>query len=127
MPKGEGTEPLEISTSKEGQFLDKAHLAAEPAHFVKGKVLLSDGRPMPEGMRITLGANNIWDTQTVGLSGDGTFEIDNVPNGDYCISPSVRGYKTRGAATSNCDVPVKLAGEDTRGLVITLYPSEPRP
>jgi hypothetical protein len=126
MPKGEGTEPLEISTSKEGQFLDKVRLAAEPAHLVTGKVLLSDGRPMPEGMRLTLGANNIWDTQTIGINGDGTFEIDNVPNGDYCISPSVRGYKTRGTATSNCDVPVKLASEDIRGLTVTVYPTKPR-
>jgi hypothetical protein len=126
MPKGEGTEPVEISTSKEGQFLDKVHLAAEPAHLVTGRVSLSDGRPMPEGMRLTLGADDIWDTQTVGLSSDGTFEIDNVPDGDFCISPSVKGYKTRNVPNSNCDVPLKLAGEDRRGLGVTVYPTKPR-
>jgi hypothetical protein len=127
MPKGEATEPVEISTSKDGQFMDQVHLAAEPAHIVTGKVSLSDGRAIAEGMRLTLGANNIWDTQTVGLSGDGTFEIDNVPDGDYCITPSVRGYKTRDVPNSNCGLPVKVAGGDTRGLPITLYPSKPRP
>jgi Carboxypeptidase regulatory-like domain len=123
MPEGEGTEPVVIKTSENGQFLDHVRLAAEPAHIVAGKVTLSDGRAIAEGMRVTLGANNLWDTQTVGLSRDGTFQIGNVPDGDYCLRPSIRGYKTKGVARSNCDVPVKVTGGDTRGLAITLYPS----
>lgn len=40
MPNGEGTEPLEIKTSADGQFLDHVRLAAGPAHIITGKVLL---------------------------------------------------------------------------------------
>ena len=127
MPKGEGTEPVEIKTDKDGQFLDKVRLAAGPAHTVTGRVSLSDGRAVAEGMRVTLGANNLWDTQTVELSGDGRFEIGNVPDGDYCITPSVRGYTAREVPNSNCALPVKVTGGDTRGLAITLYPNKPRP
>ena len=127
MPEGEGTEPVEIKTSQDRQFLDHVRLAAGPAHIVTGKVTLSDGRAIAEGMRVSLNANHLWDTQTVGLRGDGTFEIANVPDGEYCLRPCVRGYTTRGVATSNCDVPVKVTGGDTRGLAITLYPTKPRP
>jgi hypothetical protein len=126
MPKGEGTQPVEIRTSQEGQYLDKAHLAANPAHVVTGKVSLSDGRPMPEGMRLIFSSPTIWDSQTVMLSKDGMFEIDNVPDGDFCIATSVRGYETKSVPNSNCDVPVKVAGEDQRGLGVTIYPTKPQ-
>jgi hypothetical protein len=124
MPKGEGTQPVEIRTSQEGQYLDKVHLAANPAHVVTGKVSLSDGHPMPEGMRLTLNADHIWDSQIVMLGKDGVFEIDNVPDGEFCIATSVRGYETRHLATSNCDVPIKVTGQDSRGLSVTVYPTK---
>jgi Carboxypeptidase regulatory-like domain len=127
MPKGEGTQPVEIRTSKEGQFLDNVHLAAEPAHVVMGRVSLSDDRPMPEGMRVTLSSDNIWDSQTVMLNKDGMFKIANVPDGDFCIVTSVKGYRTRSVPQSNCDVPVKVAGEDRRGLIVMVYPKKSRP
>jgi hypothetical protein len=127
MPNGEGTKPVEIKTSGDGQFLDHVRLAAGPAYIVTGKVSLSDGRAIAEGMRVTLDANDRWDTQTVRLSGDGTFEIANVPDGEYCLRPSVRDYITRSVATNNCDVRVNVMGRDIRGLAITLFPSKSRP
>jgi len=127
MPKDEGTQPVEVSTSQEGEYLGKVRLVAESAHVITGKVALSDGHPMPEGMRLTLGSDTIWDTQTVTLKGDGSFEITNVPNGDFCISPSVKDYKTKSVPNSNCDLPIKVAGADERDLNLTLYPAKPRP
>lgn len=93
MPKGEGTQPVEVRTNQEKQFLDKVQLVAYPAHTISGKLTLSDGHPIPEGMRLTLGSDRVWDTQTVTLNREGSFEIKNVPNGDFCISPSVKGYE----------------------------------
>jgi hypothetical protein len=126
MPKGEGTKPVEISTSQERQYLDRVHLAAEPAHVVTGKVSLSDGRPMPEGMRLTLASAMVWDSQIVMLNRDGSFQIDNVPDGDFCILTSVKGYEPRSVPNSDCDLPVNVAGKDRRGLTVIVYPTKPR-
>lgn len=126
MPKGEGTQPVEIRTSQEGQYLDKVRLAAEPSHIVTGKVSLSDGHPMPEGMRVIFSSPTIWDSQTVMLSKDGVFEINNVPDGDFCIATSVKGYETKSVPNSSCAMPVKVAGEDRRDLSVTIYPIKPR-
>lgn len=112
MPKGEGTQPVEVRTNQEKQFLDKVQLVADPAHTITGKLTLSDGHPIPEGMRLTLGSDRVWDTQTVTLNREGSFEIKNIPNGDFCISPSVKGYEAKSVSNSNCDVPIKIVGED---------------
>ncbi len=127
MPKGEGTPPVEVSTSKEGEFLDKIRLPTQSAYSLTGKVVLTDGHPMPEGMRLTLSSDRIWDTQTVTLNKDGSFEIKNVPNGDFCISPSVKGYETKRVPNSNCDLPIKVTGADERDVNLTLYPAKPQP
>lgn len=127
MPKGEGTKPLEIRTSHDKQYLDKVDLASEPAHSVTGKVLLSDGHSIPDGMRLTFASANIWDSQVVVLSRDGSFHIGNVPDGDFCMIPSVKGYETRGVPMSDCEVPVSVAGKDLQGIRVVVYPLVPRP
>ena len=127
MPKGGGTQPIEISTSQERQYLDKVHLAAEPAHVVAGKVSLSVGHPIPEGMRLTFASGTVWDSQVVMLGNDGSFQVGNVPDGDFCVIPSVKGYETRSVPNSDCDVPVSVAGKDLRGIHVVVYPIRPRP
>ena len=126
MPKGEGTQPVEVRTDQDKQYLDKISLAAGPAHTITGRITLSDGDPIPEGMRLTLSSENIWDSQTVTLNRDGAFNIQSVPNGEFCIRPSVRGYETKRIPNSNCDVPMKIAGEDKRDVDVILYPVKPR-
>jgi hypothetical protein len=125
-PKPKEIFRLDLRCMRPEQFIDQVRLAAGAAHTVSGKVSLSDGHAVGPGMRVILGSDNLWDTQTVGIAADGSFEIGNVPDGDYCLTPSVKGYRTRGVATSDCAVPVKVTGVDTRGLAITLYPSKPR-
>lgn len=122
MPNGKGTVPIEVSTTGEGQYLNKVRLEAEAAHVVTGRVTLSDGHPIPEGMRLMLMAEHIWDSDTVMLNKDGSFAIQNVPDGDFCISPSVKGYETRNMSKNNCDVPIKIAGQDQRDFHLVLYP-----
>jgi hypothetical protein len=99
---------------------------ADPAHTITGKLTLSDGHPIPEGMRLTLGSDRVWDTQTVTLNREGSFEIKNVPNGDFCISPSVKGYEAKSVPNSNCDVPIKIVGEDKGDVKVILYPVKPK-
>ncbi len=126
MPKGEGTPPLEVHTTREGEYLDKVRLLSESTHVITGRVALSDGHPMPDGMRLILVSEHVWDSQTVTLNGDGSFEINNVPNGDFCISPAVKGYETKRVPNSDCSVALKMAGADERNVSVILYPKKPR-
>lgn len=127
MPQGEGTPPVEVKTTREGEDLGNVRLIAGSAHVISGKVVLSDGQALPDGMRLILGSNRIWDSQTVNLNRDGSFEVKNVPDGDFCLSPSVRGYKTKHVSNGNCDVALKVTGTDERNVSVTLYPAKPRP
>ena len=54
---------------------------------------MSDGARIPDGMRITIAADRVWDSQTVLIGPDGTFDFRSLPMGKYEIFPSVRGYR----------------------------------
>jgi hypothetical protein len=85
MPKDLGTQAVEVSTTKEGEFLEKIRIVAEPAHMISGKIALSDGHPLTPGMRVILGSDSIWDSQVATLSADGFFELHSVPDGEFCL------------------------------------------
>ena len=86
------TAPAKLSTKRDNEEVNVGDIEIQPGYQLSGKVTLSDGAGMPSGMRITIGAKEGFDTQTVLLSPDGHFEFFNVPRGAYEIFPSVRGY-----------------------------------
>ena len=55
-------------------------------------MLLRDGKSIPDGMRVILTSQRVWDSQTALLDKDGRFKFLGLPQGDYSISPAVRGY-----------------------------------
>ena len=38
-------------------------------------MVLSDGKPIPPGMRVTVGTNQAWDNQMAHIGADGGFEF----------------------------------------------------
>ena len=89
------TNPAESSTARNGELLNVGDLQIIPGHQLRGKITLSDGAEIPDGMRVTISADRVWDTQTVIIAPDGTFEFRSLPTGRYDIFPSVRGYGLR--------------------------------
>jgi hypothetical protein len=89
------TNPVESSTARNGELLNVGDLQIIPGHQVRGKITLSDGTQIPDGMRVTISADRVWDTQTVVIAADGTFEFRSLPAGKYNIFPSVRGYELK--------------------------------
>ncbi len=87
------TAPMECRTGKDGEEADLGDIAIQPGHRVRGKVTLSDGAAIASGMRVSIGAEKAWDTQTVQLAPDGRFEFFGVAGGKYQISASVSGYQ----------------------------------
>jgi hypothetical protein len=64
-----------------------------PALLFRGKVVLTDGNPVPPGMRITVSSERAFDSQTAILAPDGTFEFGGLAKGAYSVFASVRGYR----------------------------------
>jgi len=68
---GAGTTPCE--TKDDGEMVDIGDLPLKAAHTLRGRIVLTDGKPVPPGMRITLSADV--DSQVAPLAGDGSFEF----------------------------------------------------
>jgi uncharacterized GH25 family protein len=117
---GQGaTIPIEVKVDRDGQYLTAPDLQLKPGYSLKGTVLLSDQKPIPPGMHVTVSSNTVSDTQTTDLGADGRFGFINLPVGDYEIWASVKGYDEKDPNAQ--PVPVSVKG-DLHGYTITLYP-----
>jgi hypothetical protein len=99
------TGAIECATKHDGEIVDVGDIQVKSAYHLRGKVVLSDGRPIPEGMRVTVSSKHSGDSQTGVLSPDGSFEFLGLAAGDYTVFASVKGYALP-------DVPVSFKGKD---------------
>ena len=108
------TGAIECGTKHDGEILDVGDVQVKSAYHLRGKVVLSDGKPIPEGMRITISSENSGDNQTGVLSPDGSFEFLGLAACDYMVWASVKGYAR---------LPEFLSiDRDVNDLAIKLYP-----
>lgn len=117
------TEPVEVKTTSNKEFIRAIDLKVKPGYRLQGKVLLSDQKAVPEGMRITISSDRVWDMQTAVLGSDGSFEFVNLPPGPYSISPSVKDYQVKGPNKYSLSVPLSL-DHDMEGFTVTVYPEK---
>jgi hypothetical protein len=104
----------EIATKRDGEEVDAGDFAVTPGHRLRGQVVLADGKPIPPGMRVTVGSDRkAFDTLTAVLPPDGRFEFTGLRDDDYSVSASVRGY--RGGTI------VPVAG-DVEGIEVQMEP-----
>jgi hypothetical protein len=111
------TSPIEVHVAKDGQYLQTPDLVVKPGYRVRGTVLVGDNKPIPDGMRVILSSETVWDSQTVPLAADGHFEFANLPPGKYTISPSVKGYRESASQLS--------VDHDIDNFTTTIYPNTP--
>jgi hypothetical protein len=76
----------------DGDDIDVGDIHVMPGRRVRGRVILTDGKRIADGMQIRIDSQEAWDSQAVSLRPDGRFEFQNVPTGDYSLSASVEGY-----------------------------------
>jgi hypothetical protein len=84
---------VKVDTQRDGQTVKLDDIRLLPGHRVRGQVVLTDGKPIPEGMRILISSDRAWDSQTLPLPADGRFDFSNLPTDDYSINPAVKGYR----------------------------------
>ncbi len=109
------TEPVAVSTTEDGQDLNVGDLVVQPGYRLRGRVVLSDGKPIAEGMRVSLAFDRTQDVQTMVLPADGDFAFEGLAPGRYTVWASVKGYKARQDTETSVN-------QDVNGLAITLDP-----
>jgi hypothetical protein len=87
------TTPVTCRTSRDDEIIDLGDIKIHPGHRVRGRVLLTDRKPIADGMHMSIGSREAWDDQTAPLPPDGRFEFRNLPTGEYYLSPAVKGYR----------------------------------
>ena len=86
------TDAVACVTEREDETVKLGDVTLQPGHRLSGRVVLTDGKPVPDGMRILLSAQRAWDNQTHDLPPDGRFEFVGLPTDDFSIHPAVKGY-----------------------------------
>jgi hypothetical protein len=82
-----------LQTGDDGSTLDAGDLTVMPGHVVAGRLVLSDGKPVPEGTRLLLSREEAWDRLEVVVGPEGSFQFRGVPVEKVSLSANVRGYR----------------------------------
>ncbi|MFY9726767.1 MAG: carboxypeptidase-like regulatory domain-containing protein [Bryobacteraceae bacterium] len=112
------TAPVHCATTRDNEEVNVGDIEIRPGHRLRGKITLSDGAAMAEGMRITISPEGGCDSQTVIIRRDGRFEFAGLSSGKYEILPSVRGY----ALPGNQDTIEMTIDQDMDDFAIALEP-----
>jgi hypothetical protein len=93
LPKG-GVLPAKIfTTGITGTKMDLGTLKVQAGHRVTGRVILSDGKPVPSDTRIVLGREDAWDHREALLDSEGRFDFVGVPAESVGMSVRIKDYK----------------------------------
>ncbi len=90
---GAGLKPQPVTTMADGSTVDLGDLEVRPAHTLRGRVVTSDAKPVPDRTRIYLSLENAWDNQDTLVDSDGWFEFAGVPADEIDLSLRISGYR----------------------------------
>jgi len=114
--------PLPAETKDDGQMVDIGDIQLVKAYTLRGKVVLSDGKPLPPNMHVTLTSDRGMDVQIATIGEDATFEFKGLAPGVYGLAPGVRGYRL----VNTQGLEVLLRG-DMNDLAVRMEPGPMRP
>jgi hypothetical protein len=124
------TNVRELRVGKPLEVLKDVNLTVAPGFSLSGRVVLADGKPLPDDTPISLSSERAWDSQVVRAGVDGAFSFRAIPPGVYDLSTRVAGYRpSRTNRSLDRWNPSSLVGGIERsvdGLVLLLEPGEPR-
>jgi hypothetical protein len=94
------TDAVKCTTRRDSEEVDVGDIQIIPGHRLRGRITLSDGAAIADGMHVTIYTDPIGDTQIAVIGHDGHFEFANLPTGKYTIIPGVRGYRLQQIETT---------------------------
>ena len=83
----------QVHVGGEGTTAAAGELPVVRGHRISGRVLLSDGKPVPPKTRLMVSREDAWDSQRVELDPEGRFEIVGLPTERYSLSVALKGYR----------------------------------
>ena len=120
--RGLGAGAVFCETKYDGQEVRLGDITLKPAHALRGKVILSDGKPIPPDMHVTITADRSSDSQVVTIGSDGQFRAEGLTDGVYSVAPGVQGYRLEGNCSLLCrSVEILLSG-DVSDMVLKMEP-----
>lgn len=85
--------PQSLTTGADETTSRLGDLPVKTAHSIKGRIVMSDGKPVPPRTRVNLGLENGWDSLQVTANEDGGFEFGGLPAEQVSLSVRVSGYR----------------------------------
>jgi hypothetical protein len=82
----------DVRTGKSRSVTDVGDMRVTAGHRLSGRVVLSDGKPVPAGTRVLLSRDEAWDSQQAVVDAQGRFEFTGLPAECFGLSANVRGY-----------------------------------
>jgi hypothetical protein len=116
-----GANAVPVETKDDGQEVSIGDIELKPACILRGRVVLSDGKPMPPDMHVTISADQAWDSQVVTIDSEGKFEFRGLPAGVFAVDAGLRGYHSPDRVTE------VLVNRDIDNLVLRMLPGTGRP
>ena len=93
LPAGGVLPATTFTTEASGRKMDLGKLKVQAGHRVSGRVVLSDGKPVPADTQIMLGREDAWDHLEAILDSEGRFDFTGVPSESVGLSVRIKGYK----------------------------------
>lgn len=118
--------PIKVGAA--GTSQEAGTLTLEAGFRLSGRVILSDGKPLPAQTRIIIIRRKAWDSQIVTASKDGSFTFSGLPAEQYSLSLiRVPGYHISPKNTSYDLVNGRLIGTVNRDISGVAFLLEPGP
>jgi hypothetical protein len=116
-----------FTTGESGATHDLGRLEVGPAFKVAGRIMLSDGKPVPANTRMYLGRETTQDSVETTLAADGSFEFTGVPAESVGLAVRIQGYRCSkrnpGLDWLNGGIMGRVTGDIT-DMTILLEPGE---
>jgi hypothetical protein len=116
-----GAHPVPVETKDDGQEVDVGDIELRPTVSLKGQLVLSDGKPVPRGSRVTISTDQEWDSQIVDVAADGAFEVRGLAPGVVEMTAGVRGYTLEQGRVVDA-----LVNRDVTGFTVRMVPAQRR-
>jgi hypothetical protein len=120
--RGIGAGPVVVETKADGQIVDLGDIRLKPEHTFRGKIVLSNGKPIPPDMQVLIVADQSGDTQAAKIAPDGRFRFDALPDGIYTVAPGVQGYRLANECLILCRSVEVIVHQDITDFVIRMQP-----
>lgn len=120
--KDYGAIPIQkFRAGKDGELTDIGDLTVGPAHRLRGRVVLSDGQPLPAKTRLYLGRSEAWDSMQLILGKDGEFETTGLPEETISLVVGVKGYHISSQIKSLDRMNFEMVGRMDRDITNLVY------